>query len=93
MDIESGNFLNKKLLTLAQTLVLVGAAISATYTVTRIYSRFELQEANDVRLEQKIDDVDARLTKIGGRNADAIKELDNKVTVINDKTKPQEDER
>lgn len=72
---DSKNIMNRRVLTLAQVLILLGFAISATHTVTRIYDRFELAEANDVRLEQKIDDVDNRLTKIGGRNADAIKKL------------------
>ena len=72
---DSKNIMNKRILTLAQTLILLGFAISATHTVTRIYDRFELGEANDVRLEQRIDDVNERVTKIGGRNADAIKKL------------------
>ena len=90
---DGENILNKKILTMAQTIVLLSFIITSTFTATRIYSRFELMEANSIRVEEKVDanklDIEEkmkeaykhlydRITKTSGRNKDEIAKLKEK---------------
>lgn len=68
--------MTQKPLTLAQIVSLCGFLIIGTFYVTRIYSEFQDAKEERLLLDQKIDYVNDRLTKITGRNADKIDELE-----------------
>lgn len=80
------DILTKHPLTLRQIITLIAFAISATFTVTKIYDRFEtmereiqsLQEQDKIQFEnikKDIERLDERITKTTGRNADKLTEV------------------
>ena len=61
---------------------MAGSIILATFSLTTIYNQFLLRDEVIREMKTNIEYIDVTLRKISKRNADAIKEIEGRTTVL-----------